>query len=123
MDTDIQLFDRYSDDTHIFGICRTAGDNLDSYGQTFGAVDDGKVVGVYREGLLREEAIQWIRSYLENGGDPNAFVIVASRKPPKRLWERAEASRSLSSPDADASYGDVAEPELKYMEAAVHSRG
>ena len=79
---EIKIFEGYSDDTHIFGVCHKELDGLDRFGRTANPI--------YREGLNKDQAVQWIKDFIEDGGDPETFVVVASPRP---VWETVEAGR------------------------------
>lgn len=79
---EINIFENYADNTHVFGICYKLTDNLDRFGK---CADE-----IHRSGMTKLEAIRWIKDYAEDGGNVEEFVIVAS---PKHVWETVEAGR------------------------------
>lgn len=80
---EINIFEAYDDSTHIFGVSRVKsssdGRGLDKYGRSAGPI--------HREGLNKGQAIQWIKDFVEDGGNPDTFVVVATPRP---IWEGAE---------------------------------
>lgn len=85
---EISIMDGYSDATHIFGICYIRLDGLDKYGRTEGTPDDSGRYSIHREGMTKQQAIDWITSAAEGNMNMDAFRIVATRRP---VWETAEA--------------------------------
>lgn len=81
---EIKIFENYSDSTHIFGVCHKELDGLDRFGRTGSSI--------HREGLNKGQAVQWIKDFVEDGGNPDTFVVVASPRP---VWETVEAARKV----------------------------
>lgn len=87
---DITISEGYSDATHIFGICHIRQDGLNKYGRTEGIPDESGKFSIHREGLTAQQAIDFLKEWAEDGGNVDAFRIVATRRP---LWETAESGR------------------------------
>lgn len=85
---EISIMDGYSDATHIFGICYIRLDGLDKFGRTVGTPDDSGRYSIHREGMTKQQAIDWITSAAGNNMNVDAFRIVATPRP---VWEAVEA--------------------------------
>jgi len=93
---DITISDKYTDETHTFGIAFLRVDGLDEQGRTEGALDRSGKRHIHRDGFTKAQAIDWIESAAEDDMNMDAFRIVAT---PKAPWEIAEdGERSTAEP-------------------------
>lgn len=97
---DITISDKYTDETHVFGIAFLRIDGMDEQGRTRGAADRSGKRHIHREGFTKAQAIDWMNSLAEDNMKTEVFRIVASPKP---VWEIAEegerSSAEVSEPD------------------------
>ena len=66
----ITLAERYTDATYSFGIIMPRKDSLDALGHSEELL--------HRENLTREDAIEFVESWIEEGGRAETFFIVAT---------------------------------------------
>jgi len=85
---DITIADKYTDETHVFGIAFLRVDGVDEQGRTQGAADRSGRRHIHRENFTKAQAIDWIASAAEDNMNMDAFRIVAF---PKQSWEIAES--------------------------------
>lgn len=96
---DITISDKYTDETHVFGIAFLRVDGMDKQGHTLGAADRSGRRHIHREGFTKAQAIDWMISATEDDINMDSFRIVAS---PKSPWEIAE--------DGARSAAELSEP-------------
>jgi len=96
---DITISDKYTDETHTFGIAFLRVDGMDKQGRTEGALDRSGKRHIHREGMTSQQAIDWVKDANDDGVKIEGFRIVAF---PKQPWEIAE--------DGARSAAEVSEP-------------
>jgi len=97
---DITISDKYTDETHVFGIALVRIDGMDEQGRTLGAADRSGQRRIHRQSMTSQQAVDWIKAAADDGMKMEGFRIVAL---PKQPWEIAEAG--------ERSTAEVAEPD------------
>jgi len=82
---DISISNALTDATHVFGIASSRRDRLDAKA----GIASGPI---HREGMTRQEAIDWLQTWIDTGGREDAFFVMAF---PKAFWSIAEIGRSF----------------------------
>jgi len=104
MSMDITISDKYTDETHVFGIAHLRVDGMNKQGHTEGALDRSGKRHIHREGFTKAQAIDWMTSAAEDDINMGSFRIVATPKSPWEIAEEGARSAAEVSEPLDEEY-------------------